>query len=65
MDQTWEEVIKSMASLQNDINKNSKTKLARRMANASDNQQQSTTVMTTNNTQITPIDNVAEDLTIQ
>ncbi|CAF3337080.1 unnamed protein product [Rotaria sp. Silwood2] len=34
MDQTWYEIVKSMASLQNDIKKNSKTKLARQLINA-------------------------------
>lgn len=50
-----------MASLPNDIKKNSKTKLAWQMANGPSNQQQLTATTAVNNPQIAPTDNVAED----
>jgi hypothetical protein len=58
MDQTWYEIVRSMASLGNDIKKNSKTKSVRQMANASNSQQQLKTSTTTNEAAVTPVDNV-------
>ncbi|CAF1228918.1 unnamed protein product [Didymodactylos carnosus] len=39
MAQTWQEIVKSMASLANDMKKNMRTKVARHIANSSNNQQ--------------------------
>lgn len=38
MDETWQEIVKSMAPLANDIRKNNRTKIARQMANTPMNQ---------------------------
>ncbi|CAF0773384.1 unnamed protein product [Rotaria sordida] len=63
MDDTWLEINKSMASLANDIKKNTKTKLARQMANSSTSQQQPIATIPSNDMSTTPDDDLKQNLT--
>ncbi|CAF4722722.1 unnamed protein product, partial [Rotaria sp. Silwood2] len=47
IEQTWNEIIKSMESLENDIKKNSKKKEAQQIVNMPNNQQQLISTMST------------------
>ena len=62
MKQTWQEIIKSMSTLENDIKKNSKSRKLRQTGAAPNEQQQSANPVAMNDVTNNPVDDVEVDL---